>query len=252
VALVTGGGTGIGKAVSKSLVENGARVAIASRDLAHLDSATRELPGTDSDLMALRLDIRKKEEVGDAVSRILRAWGRIDVLVNNAGISGMNAIEDADDQRWYDIVDTNLSGTYLVTKAVLKSMKEQGAGRIINVSSVLGKFGVPGYTAYCATKHGIIGFTRALALELASYGITVNAVCPGWVDTAMARQGMADSAALQGITVERFEKQAIDAVPIRRFVDPEEVAGLVTYLASDSARGVTGQAINICGGQTMV
>jgi ketoreductase len=116
----------------------------------------------------------------------------------------------------------------------------------------LGKFGVPGYSAYCATKHGMIGFTRALALEVVNRGITVNAICPGWVETEMARLGMRETAALRGITVEEFKKQAMDAVPIRRFIEPEEVASLVLYLASRKARGITGQAINICGGQTMV
>jgi len=131
-------------------------------------------------------------------------------------------------------------------------MKNNANGRIINVSSVLGKFGVPGYSAYCATKHGMIGFTRALALEVVGRGITVNAICPGWVDTEMARFGIEESAANQGITPEEFKKQAVAAVPIGRFLDADEVAKLVLYLASDKAGGITGQAINICGGQTMV
>jgi len=163
----------------------------------------------------------------------------------------LNRMDDPDDSRWRDILETNLTGMYLVTKEVLRIMKDSG-GRIINISSVLGKFGVPGYSAYCASKHGMIGFTRALALETAHRGITVNAICPGWVDTEMARSGMKDSAAYQGISVEEFKKQAMEAVPIRRFIDAEEVAQLVLYLASDKGSGITGQAINICGGQTMV
>jgi NAD(P)-dependent dehydrogenase (short-subunit alcohol dehydrogenase family) len=131
-------------------------------------------------------------------------------------------------------------------------MKSNANGRIINISSVLGKFGVPGYSAYCATKHGMIGFTRAVALEVVGRGITVNAICPGWVDTEMARLGLEESAANQGITPEEFKKQAVAAVPIGRFLDADEVAGLALYLASDKAAGITGQAINICGGQTMV
>ena len=141
---------------------------------------------------------------------------------------------------------------YLVTKAVLKHMPDHSGGRVINISSVLGKFGVPGYTAYCATKHGMIGFTRALALEVVSRGITVNAICPGWVDTEMATLGINETAALQGITPEQFKAQAVANVPIRRFLEADEVAGLVCYIASDAARGITGQAMNICGGQTMV
>ncbi len=131
-------------------------------------------------------------------------------------------------------------------------MKDQSDGRIINISSVLGKFGVPGYTAYCSSKHGIIGFTKALALEVVHRGITVNAICPGWVDTEMARLGIKESADNQGITTQEFQNQAIEAVPIKRFLEVEEVAHLVAYLASHEAKGITGQSINICGGQTMV
>jgi NAD(P)-dependent dehydrogenase (short-subunit alcohol dehydrogenase family) len=112
--------------------------------------------------------------------------GRASFLVNNAGISGLSLIDDEDDSKWYDIVNTNLHGMYLVSKAVLKHIPDNSDGRIINISSVLGKFGVPGYTAYCTTKHGMIGFTRALALEVVQRGITVNTICPGWVDTEMA------------------------------------------------------------------
>jgi ketoreductase len=252
VALVTGGGTGIGKAISETFARNGAQVAIASRNAAHLEKAAQEFKTAGFACLTLQMDIRKKEEVQRAVAKVRENWRSIDILVNNAGISGLNRIDDDDDSRWQDIIQTNLTGTYFVTKEVLKVMKDHSEGRIINVSSVLGKFGVPGYSAYCATKHGMIGFTRALALEVVNRGITVNAICPGWVETEMARLGMRETAALRGITVEEFKKQAMDAVPIRRFIKPEEVASLVLYLASRKARGITGQAINICGGQTMV
>ena len=131
-------------------------------------------------------------------------------------------------------------------------MPDHADGRVINISSVLGKFGVPGYTAYCTTKHGMIGFTRALALEVANRGITVNAICPGWVDTEMAELGIKETAELQGITPQEFRAQATAAVPIQRFLEAHEVAELVCYVASDAARGITGQAMNICGGQTMI
>lgn len=251
VALVTGGGTGIGKAIAKALIKYGARVAIASRNPAHLESTKNELQGTPEPLLALRMDNRKKDEVQTVVTRVLEAWEQIDILVNNAGLSGLNPVEDPDDSPWYDILDTNLSGTYLVTKAVIQAMKRNSGGRIINISSVLGRFGVPGYSAYCAAKHGVIGFTRALALEVAHRGITVNAICPGWVDTEMARHGMRESAAHEGISVEEFKKRALNGVPIKRWIGADEVAELAAYLASDQAHGITGQAINICGGQTM-
>jgi 3-hydroxybutyrate dehydrogenase len=252
VALVTGGGTGIGKAISEILAKNGARVAVASRNPSHLETVAKQFDSRNYLFLTIQMDVRKKSEVQRAVAQVVSAWGSIDVLINNAGISGLNRIDDPDDSRWYDILETNLTGMYLVTKEVLKVMKDHSGGRIINISSVLGKFGVPGYSAYCATKHGTIGFTRALALEVVNRGITVNAVCPGWVDTEMARLGIEESAAYQGISPEQFKKQAIEAVPIKRFLEAEEVAQFVLYLASQKASGITGQAINICGGQTMV
>jgi len=249
--MVTGGGTGIGKAISLALAKNGARVAIASRNSSHLANTAEEFKLLGHLPLPIQMDVTRKEQVQSTVARVVETWGSIDILVNNAGLSGLNRMDDPDDSRWRDILETNLTGMYLVTKEVLRIMKDSG-GRIINISSVLGKFGVPGYSAYCASKHGMIGFTRALALETAHRGITVNAICPGWVDTEMARSGMKDSAAYQGISVEEFKKQAMEAVPIRRFIDAEEVAQLVLYLASDKGSGITGQAINICGGQTMV
>ena len=248
IALVTGGGTGIGKAVSEALSRSGARVAVASRNPSHLKGAA----AANGSVLPVEMDIKNKEQVQKGVAKVAESWGAIDILVNNAGLSGLTRIDEADDNRWRDIVETNLVGTYLVTKEVLRFMKNNADGRIINVSSVLGKFGVPGYSAYCATKHGMIGFTRALALEVVGRGITVNAICPGWVETEMARLGIEESAALEGITPEEFRKRAVEAVPIKRFLDAEEVADLVLYLASDKAAGITGQAINICGGQTMV
>jgi len=252
VALITGGGTGIGKAISETLVKNGARVAIASRNSSHLATAAEEAKALNHPLLTFRMDVKKKEEVQKTVAGVLEEWGSIDILVNNAGISGLSKIDDEDDSRWHDILATNLTGAYLITKEVLRAMKDQSDGRIINISSVLGKFGVPGYTAYCSSKHGIIGFTKALALEVVHRGITVNAICPGWVDTEMARLGIKESADNQGITTQEFQNQAIEAVPIKRFLEVEEVAHLVAYLASHEAKGITGQSINICGGQTMV
>jgi ketoreductase len=252
IALVTGGGTGIGKAIGVQMAKNRAKVAIASRNRSRLESTAAEFEKLGLSVLPLSMDVRKKQDIQRAVDVIVSKWGAIHILVNNAGISGLSTIDDPDDSKWFDILDTNLNGLYLVTKEVLKHMPEQDGGRVINISSVLGKFGVPGYTAYCTTKHGMIGFTRALALEVVSRGITVNTVCPGWVDTEMAAQGINQTAASQGITPQQFKAQAIAGVPIGRFLEADEIAELVCYLASDQAKGITGQAINICGGQTMV
>ena len=251
-ALVTGGGTGIGKAIAAQLAKNGAKVAIASRGLTHVERTAKELNGVGLQVLALQMDVRKKSDIQTTVAALVSRWGGIHILVNNAGISGLSLISDADDSKWYDILDTNLNGMYQVTKAVLKHMPDYSGGRVINISSVLGKFGVPGYTAYCTSKHGMIGFTRSLALEVVNRGITVNTICPGWVDTEMASLGINETATLQGITPEQFKAQAVAAVPIKRFLDVDEVAEFVCYIASDAASGITGQAMNICGGQTMV
>ncbi len=252
VALVTGGGTGIGKAIAVQMAQNGAKVAIASRGRDHVERTAEEARKLGLLMLPIQMDVRKKSDVERGVATIVAEWGAIHILVNNAGTSGLSLISDPSDSKWYDVIDTNLSGMYLVTKTVLKHMPDHSAGRVINISSVLGKFGVPGYTAYCAAKHGMIGFTRALALEVVNRGITVNTICPGWVDTEMASLGINQTAALQGITPEEFKAQAVAAVPIKRFLDAGEVAEFVCYIASDAAKGITGQAMNICGGQTMV
>jgi ketoreductase len=252
IALVTGGATGIGKAIGLQMAKNRAKVAIASRNLSHLAGATAEFEELGLTVLPVSMDVRKKHDVERAVDEIVSKWGAIHILVNNSGISGLSMIDDPDDSKWFNIVDTNLNGMYLITKEVLKHMPDHNGGRVINISSVLGKFGVPGYTAYCTTKHGMVGFTRALALEVVNRGITVNTVCPGWVDTEMASQGINETAAFQGITPEQFKAQAVAGVPIGRFLEADEIAELVGYLASNQAKGITGQAINICGGQTMV
>ncbi|HET9916768.1 MAG TPA: SDR family NAD(P)-dependent oxidoreductase [Candidatus Binatia bacterium] len=252
IALVSGGGSGIGKAIAVKLAKNGAKVAIASRNREQLQKVAAELAQLGLTVVPVQMDVRVKAEVERAVAEIVTRWGAIHILVNNAGTSGLSLMSDADDSKWYNIVDTNLNGMYLLTKAVLPQIPDHAGGRVINISSVLGKFGVPGYTAYCTTKHGMIGFTRALALEVVSRDITVNTICPGWVDTEMANLGINETAKLQGITPEEFKAQAVAAVPIRRFLEAEEIAELVAYVASDAARGITGQAMNICGGQTMV
>lgn len=251
IALVTGGGSGIGKAIAAGLAQKGTKVAIASRSSARVESAAAELRRGGHSVLALQMDVTQKSDIARGLNTILSNWGAPHILINNAGISGLSMMDDPDDRKWFDIMDTNLNGLYLVTKEVLRHIPDHTGGRIINISSVLGKFGVPGYTAYCTTKHGMIGFTRALALEVVGRGITVNTICPGWVDTEMAAQGISETAALQDLTPAEFKAQAIENVPIKRFLEADEIGELVCYLASDAAGGITGQAINICGGQTM-
>jgi ketoreductase len=249
IALVTGGGRGIGRAIALALGGMGATVAIAARTWSQLESTARELENAGAHAIPVEMDVTSDGSIARAVDALRADIAHLDVVVNNAGIGGGEPVAGSDIERWRRTIDTNLTGTYLVTRAVLPLMRS--GGRIINLSSVLGRFGVPGYTAYCASKHAVIGFTRALALELAPKQITVNAICPGWVDTEMAEQGMRQGAAATGQTFEQFRASALGAVPIKRIIQPEEVAGLVAFLASPAAAAITGQTYNICGGQTM-
>jgi len=248
VAVITGGGRGIGRAIAEAFANEGAFVGICSRTIGNLKDTVASLNQRGAKGLAVPCDIRNAGEVDKAISKIVDEFGKIDILVNNSGASGMNPMDRADDSKWMDIINTNLTGMYLVTKRVLRSMTDDS--RVINISSVLGKFGVPGYTAYCTSKHGVIGFTRALAQELAPRRITVNAICPGWVDTEMAAEGIMEISSHIGVAPDDFKKDALTRVPLGRFLDPEEVAGLAVYIASDAAKSMTGQALNICGGAT--
>jgi len=253
VALVTGASRGIGHAIAEAYLEEGAKVALCARSLPALEKLAEAWNRKERRAIALKCDVTSREEVALALDGVDRTWGKLHILVNNAGISGRTPLsspgEDTD-ELWDRILATNLKGSYLMTRHALPLMGS-GGGRIVNMSSVLGRFGVSGYAAYCTAKHGILGFTRALALELAPRGITVNALCPGWVETDMADQGIRETAAVLGVSPEEFREQAIAGVPLKRFIDPPEVAKLVLYLTSDDASVITGQAYNICGGQVM-
>jgi ketoreductase len=247
--LVTGGGRGIGRAIALAFAEPGATIAIAARTGAQLDQTAAAIRALGAHAIVLAMDITDEHAVSQAFDELRAASTGLDVLVNNAGLGGGQPIHETDTVTWRRIVDTNVWGTFLVSRQAVSMLAD--GGRIVNVSSVLGRFGVPGYTAYCASKHAVIGFTRALALELARRRITVNAVCPGWVDTDMAMQGMESGASAMGISFDDFRARALGNVPIGRMIQPDEVANLVKFLASPHAAAITGQTYNICGGQTM-
>ena len=249
VSLVTGGGRGIGRAIALALAGPDTVVAIAGRTRAPLDATVADLERLGGSALALDMDVTDEVSVAGAMEKLGRTSPRLDVLVNNAGIGGGEPVAGSSVDRWRKTVETNLTGMYLVAREAVGLLPD--AGRIVNMSSVLGRFGVPGYTAYCASKHGVIGFTRALALELAPRKITVNALCPGWVETDMAAQGMQQGADASGLTFETFRERALSAVPLKRIIQPEEVASVVAFLVSPAAAAITGQTYNICGGQTM-
>ena len=247
--MVTGGGSGIGRAVALTLAREGVGVVVCGRRREALDETVELVRSAGGSGESLTGDVSSTEEVADLFGRVGREWKRIDILVNNAGLGGPNPIEDPSNEHWLAVISTNLNGPFYCTRAALRWIPK--GGRVVNISSVLGRFGVPGYTAYCSSKHGVIGFTRALALELAPRKITVNAICPGWVETEMAVQGMKSGAEAAGISYQEFRRRALDQVPLKEMVQPREIGELVCFLSSEGAGNITGQSYNVCGGQIM-
>ncbi len=247
--LVTGGGTGIGAGIARVLASGGARVAVLGRRRAPLRETIASLPRGRATAIAVTGDVTAPASMRRALATVAKAFGRLDVLVAHAGVGGPNGCAVPGPERWNEIVRTNLDGVYHTVVAALPHLAD--GGRVVTISSVLGRFGVPGYTAYCASKHGVIGFTKALALELAPRRITVNAVCPGWVDTDMAATGMQAMADAMHVEFDAARRHALAAVPLGRILEPEEIGATVAWLCSPGARGLTGQAISHCGGQVM-
>ena len=247
--VVTGGGRGIGRAIALAFAEPGAHVVITSRTESQLQQTAADISAKGAKATAVPMDVSDEASVAQGFGSLHGMVRNVNVLINNAGVGGGEVVQGSDVARWKQTLDTNLFGMYLVTRQVLPLMAD--GGRVVNLSSVLGRFGVPGYTAYCASKHGVIGFTRALALEVLKRKITVNAIAPGWVETDMAALGMNQGARHAKVTYDEFRDQQISAVPIKRIIDPAEVAALVKFLCSPDASAITGQTYNICGGQTM-
>jgi 3-hydroxybutyrate dehydrogenase len=250
VALVTGGGRGIGQAIALELSGRGACVVVMGRSERELGETVGELVHAGGQARHVAGDVRDPVHARAAVAKAIDTWGRLDVVVANAGITGHVALGEVGGmERAKEILDTNLFGAYVAFDAALAVMR--GPGRLIAISSVLGKFGVAGQAAYCASKAGLHGLVRAVAAEVGGRGITCNAVCPGWVDTAMARARIAEIAAGSGQTYEAARDEAVKNTPLGRFVAAEEVAELVTFLCSSAAAAVTGQALSVCGGTTL-
>ncbi len=250
VAVVTGATSGIGLAVARALTDQGLAVFICARDGDAVARTIAKLRADGHRVDGVAADVRRPADATRLAAAAVASFGRIDVLVNNAGRSGGGATVDIDDELWYDVINTNLNGVFFMTRAVLRAggSIERGWGRVINIASTGGKQGVVLGAPYSASKHGVVGFTKALGLELAKTGVTVNAVCPGYVETPMAQRVRQGYAAHHGVTeadiLQRFEAK----IPLGRYSTPDEVAAFVGYLVTDAAAPITAQAINVCGG----
>ena len=240
IAVVTGGTRGIGLAIARALAEDGASVVVSGRDAGRLDSAVKELETLGASALGVAADQSKREDCDRLVDAAKERFGRIDVLVNNAGITRDQLLVRMKDDDWDQVLDTNLRGVFLMTRAVAKSMMRQKSGRIINIASTAGAMGNPGQVNYSAAKAGVIGLTKAAARELAHWNILVNAVAPGLIETDMAAAIPAEA-----------REALLQQVPLKRVGSAREVAEVVRFLAGDGAAYVTGQTIHVNGGLYM-
>lgn len=240
VALVTGASQGIGKACALVLAEAGAGVALASRNLGKLEGVAKEIESLGRKAIALSMDVSNPESIKSAVTKTLEAWGKIDILVNNAGIARDNLVMRMKPADWEAVLRTNLDGAYYCIQAVLAGMVRQRYGRIINIASVVAQAGNPGQANYVSSKAGLIGLTKAVATEVASRNITVNAVSPGFIATSMTER-----------LSEAVHQKILGMIPLGRMGTDQEVAYAVRFLASDEAAYITGHVLSVNGGMFM-
>jgi 3-hydroxybutyrate dehydrogenase len=252
VVLVTGGSRGLGRCLARAFARQGCRVAITSRDAEKLKAAADEIGEPVFPVLALPCDIMHKDQVHSLAEELRNRLGPVQILINNAGIARAMSFLEMPDRLWDETLRTNLTGAYHCCKTFLPGMIEAGWGRIINIASTAGKVGYPHVTAYASSKHGLLGLTRSLALETARLGITVNAICPGYIDDERTRDNARCMAEKTGKSVEEILALFACSAPQNRLIEPHEVASLALHLAAENSGGITGQAINVDGGAVMV
>ncbi|MBI2312106.1 MAG: SDR family oxidoreductase [Betaproteobacteria bacterium] len=247
-AVVTGGGSGIGAAVAEALAAQGARLTLMGRTLERLESETKRISG---EVQARVADVTDAASVSAAFARAWERFGAVDILVNNAGAARSAPFVKTDIELWLEMLTVNLTGVYLCCREALPSMVERGYGRIVNIASTAGLTGYAYTSAYCAAKHGVVGLTRSLALELAKSSVTVNAVCPGYTETDMLKRTLDNIANKTGRSEAEARAEIAKHCPRERLITPQEVANAVLWLCLPGAEAITGQAIAVAGGEIL-
>ncbi|MGG0412383.1 3-hydroxybutyrate dehydrogenase [Peribacillus simplex] len=251
VAIITGSARGIGFEIGKIFAENGAKVVLSDLDQNTVEKAALDLRNNGLEVIGLKADVTSEEDIIQLIKQAKDKYGRIDIFINNAGLQYVAPIEEFPTEKFELMIKIMLTAPFISIKNVLPIMKEQGFGRIINISSINGLIGFANKAAYNSAKHGVIGLTKVAALESASFGITVNALCPGYVDTPLVRGQLEDLAKTRQVPLESVLEEVIyPLVPQNRLLDVSEIADYAIFLASDKARGITGQAVVLDGGYT--
>ncbi|MBW3110430.1 3-hydroxybutyrate dehydrogenase [Bacillus sp. MCCB 382] len=251
VVVITGSASGIGFELGKSYAENGSKVVLTDLNEEGVKAAAENLKDLGYEAIGLKADVTSEEDIQNMIDKAYQQYGRIDVLVNNAGLQHVSPIEEFPTAKFELMIKIMLTAPFVAIKHVLPIMKKQGFGRIINVSSINGLVGFAGKAAYNSAKHGVIGLTKVAALESAPFGITVNSICPGYVDTPLVRGQLKDIAMTRNVPLEKVLEEVIyPLVPQKRLLDVSEIADYAMFLSSDKAGSVTGQAVVIDGGYT--
>ncbi len=250
-AVVTGAGRGIGRSIALALAQAGADVAVTARTQGEIEQLAAEIRAMGRQSLAVPCDVTDSEQVKHMASTLIDGLGGVDILVNNAGNAGSHKFLNHPDELWHRMLSINLTSVYYVTKAFVPRLIEQRWGRIITIASMASRVGGSYIAAYTAAKHGVLGLTRALAVELLPYNITVNAICPGYVNTPMTDASVSNIAARTGMLEAQAREALEKSSPQKRLFEPEEIAAVAVFLAQDINRGITGQAINIDGGGVM-
>lgn len=251
VAIITGSARGIGFEIGKYFAENGAKVVLSDLNQQTVEESAQKLKSNGLEVIGLKADVTKEEDIIQLIEQTKNKYGRVDIFINNAGLQHVSPIEEFPTEKFELMIKIMLTAPFIAIKHVLPIMKEQGFGRIINIASINGLIGFANKAAYNSAKHGVIGLTKVAALESASSGITVNALCPGYVDTPLVRGQLQDLAKTRKVPLESVLEEVIyPLVPQNRLLDVSEIADYAIFLASEKARGITGQAVVLDGGYT--